>query len=82
MPITVEDLDVGVSYDITRSDVARARNVDYDSLGSVAEQLSSYPLDVYNDFGDVFFDTGDSGYLMKNTVYLNVGDCNSGKRAE
>ena len=58
MQVRVEDLHVGIGFDIRRGDFLLAGRLDIDDFGAVAVQFRDEPFDIQNDLCDVLLDAG------------------------
>ena len=81
--IRIEDLNIDVALDISRSHFLRANLIDRDPLGvCCAAEFDRQLLQVEDDFRHIFLDAGDGREFMKNPVDLDRGNCSTGQGAQ
>ena len=75
----IEDLDFSICLDVAGGDNAFADGFDIDSLGLLAVETGDDALNIKNDLGHVFLNTGDGRKLMLNACDLDRGRSRTGQ---
>ena len=82
MPLRVQDLDVIALLDVVGRDFTRANSLHTHRLRPVGVQLCSNPLQVQDNFGNVFLDALNGGELVNHAVDLDAGHGDTGQRGK
>ena len=78
----IQEIYLGVSLDIARSDFTFTGRFNVNSLRTVSIQLCSQTLDAQDDLSDILLYTRDRGQLVVYAVNLYRIDCNTGQGGE
>ena len=86
MMLGIENFKLVITYDITGANILCTRNINVYGLGGVAVKSCCDSLDIEDDFANILFYTGNSGYLVENILaaarYFDADYSYTGKRAE
>ena len=79
MKIGVKDLNFRIILKATRCEFALALHIHIHGFGAVAVYFKNNALEIKDYLGNVFFNTGDGGELMKDPIDFNRCNCISGE---